>query len=836
MNLFDLYAKISLDSSDYERGIDDAQGKTDGFANKVKSGFSAVGNFAKKGLGVMTAGSTAAGAALLGLESATEEYRVAMGKLNTAFETAGYNLETAKGVYTDFYAILGDTDTATEASQLLAKLSNSQEDLATWTRISAGVYGTFGDSLPIESMIESANETAKVGTVTGTLADALNWAGISEDEFNAKLAAAGSEAERNQIIMQTLSETYDEASESFYRNNEELVKARENQAKLDESMARIGSSVTTVKNALLEEFTPEIENASIKVTEFIEGFDFEEAKRKLDSLLSTFEALLPAITGVTAATYAYKAAMAISALITTVTTAIKSMQTSTQGMTVAQAALNLVMKANPFVLIVTLIVGVVTALITLIATNEDFRNKVIEVWNKVKETVSGVVDTIKTFFTQKIPDAFNKLVETVKQLPKKFKEVGKHIVEGIWDGIKGAKNWIIDKIKGFGQDVLDGMKDFFGIHSPSTVARDEVGKNIGKGVAVGIEESESDVKKSTESLGYTVINGFDEIINDLQGKYDNLKSKLSGFGSLFTTGTTEEGTPTFELSDLEDQISQIESYGDMITKLREKMVPESLMNEILNMGVEDATSYMDALLDMGDSKLDDYIELYQQKQEAIAEVADSMYGDQLEKYKIAQEATQKLQGGASETVSGGEDGEETKTPVQSVVDGITTEEPALYEKFEEVKEKLKNVTDSFVPQFEAAGEMLMEGIAVGVESRESDLIERIVAVLQATVRAAKSAMGIASPSKVFKQIGGFMAEGLGVGWSEKMKSVRTNIAASMKTVPQAATSSANSYTFGDIILHVANLNNRNNRDVKTFATELEFERRQQASAKGVISF
>ena len=121
------------------------------------------------------------------LDDATKEFREGQGKLNAAFEAAHLGPEAAKQAYSDFYKILGDTDTAVEASQLLATLTNSEEDLATWTNIAAGVFGTFGDALPIEGLIEAANETAKTGKVTGVLADALNWAGISEDYFNEEL-------------------------------------------------------------------------------------------------------------------------------------------------------------------------------------------------------------------------------------------------------------------------------------------------------------------------------------------------------------------------------------------------------------------------------------------------------------------------------------------------------------------------------------------------------------------------------------------------------------------------------------------------------------------------
>lgn len=202
------------------------------------------------------------------LDKATEEYRVAMGKLNTAFETAGYNIETAQNTYQEFYRILGDTDTATEASQLLTQLARDEEDLSKWTNIAAGVYGTFGDSLPIEGLIEAANETAKTGQVTGVLADALNWVGMSEDEFNERLATMSDEGQRAQFIMGGLAVAYEDAADKFYENNEAIVASRDAQARLDESLGKLGESMSEVKTEimesgaeLLENLTPALESA-----------------------------------------------------------------------------------------------------------------------------------------------------------------------------------------------------------------------------------------------------------------------------------------------------------------------------------------------------------------------------------------------------------------------------------------------------------------------------------------------------------------------------------------------------------------------------------------------
>lgn len=271
INLFDLFVKISLDTSEYDSGVKDVSKSGGSLASKLKSGLASAGKVAAKGIAAIGTAASGAVVGLLALESSTEEYRVAMGKLNTAFEAAGYGAETAQQAYNAFYGILGDTDTATEASQLLAKLADSAEDVSTWTDIAAGVAGTFGDSLPIEGLIEASNETAKVGQVTGVLADALNWAGISEDDFNARLSACSSESERNQLIMDTLSGTYDEASEAFYRNNEALVESRNNQAQLDATLATLGQTVSNVKNRLLSEFLPAISNVATAFSGMLSG-------------------------------------------------------------------------------------------------------------------------------------------------------------------------------------------------------------------------------------------------------------------------------------------------------------------------------------------------------------------------------------------------------------------------------------------------------------------------------------------------------------------------------------------------------------------------------------
>ena len=274
--------KLENSTDDAEDAIEDLGDA----ANKTGKGMSAMtvaaGNLISSGIGKIAEVVGDVASEIYNLDEATEEYREAQGKLQTAFESSGYSVEAAKNAYTGLYAILGDTDTATEAAQLMAKLSQSEEDFAEWTKIAAGVAGTFGDALPIEGLIEAANETAKTGKVTGSLADALNWAAISEDEFNKALETAGSESERNKLIMDTLRGAYNDASDAFYRNNEELIKSRENQAALDEVLGRLGGTVAKVKNEFLERFGPAIAEIGNDIADFIEGVDTDKLFDKFD--------------------------------------------------------------------------------------------------------------------------------------------------------------------------------------------------------------------------------------------------------------------------------------------------------------------------------------------------------------------------------------------------------------------------------------------------------------------------------------------------------------------------------------------------------------------------
>lgn len=248
-----------------------------GAAGKGASGKFAV---AMKGVGVAAGVAVTAiaavGTALVSLGKQSEAYRKEQAKLNAAFQAAGSTTDQAAKSYNELYRFLGDSGQATEAAAHLAKLTTNEKELAEWTTSLQGVYATFGDSLPIEGLTEAANETARVGTVTGTLADALNWAGVNEDAFNASLAACNTTAEREALIRNTLNGLYSDAALIYEKNNADILAQNEAQAKLDATMGQLGKTVTpfitsliNLSNILLTALGPAIQFISNVLTKLI---------------------------------------------------------------------------------------------------------------------------------------------------------------------------------------------------------------------------------------------------------------------------------------------------------------------------------------------------------------------------------------------------------------------------------------------------------------------------------------------------------------------------------------------------------------------------------------
>lgn len=223
-------------------------------ADLVSSGIQAIAGAAKDAI-----------TGIYGLAESTREFRQDMGTLETAFDSAGFSAETATETWKDLYSVFGEDDRAVEAANNIARMADNQEDLDEWVRITTGVWGTYQDALPVESLAEAAAETAKVGQVTGTFADALNWSSeaaemlagfmndevtTAEDAFNVALSACSDEAERQALITDTLTVLYGDAADKYEETAGTLMDANEANANYTLTLAEMGEKIEPVTTAV----------------------------------------------------------------------------------------------------------------------------------------------------------------------------------------------------------------------------------------------------------------------------------------------------------------------------------------------------------------------------------------------------------------------------------------------------------------------------------------------------------------------------------------------------------------------------------------------------------
>ena len=275
-------------TSGLKTALDEAGDSTGGILNSVSGlmgdmGLGGLANVLGKGVavGAVVTGVTQLTGAITGLVDQTAEYRKIMGTLETSSQAAGYTAEQTAAEYQLLYSVLGDNQTAATATANLQAIGLSQKDLITITNQAIGAWATYGDSIPIDSLAESINETIRAGTVTGTFADVLNWGSqegetfgvtmresteankewndavaaceTAEDYFNLALQDCQTQAERADLVMQAMAnQGLRESADAWKENNEDIIDTNTSQAEFEEAQARLAEKLTPVKDALTD--------------------------------------------------------------------------------------------------------------------------------------------------------------------------------------------------------------------------------------------------------------------------------------------------------------------------------------------------------------------------------------------------------------------------------------------------------------------------------------------------------------------------------------------------------------------------------------------------------
>lgn len=673
------------------------------------------------------------------LSESTQEYRENMSKLDTAASAAGMDAGSIADAYTDLYGVLGDETATTTTISNFAKLGVSMQDMDSLLDSATGIWAVYGDSIPLDGLAESVNETAKVGQITGTMADAINWASASndtwtnalsgnaaalsafqsgvsqgmsaEDAFNEALAACGDEQERQQLIISTLNGLYADSAETYRENNASIIDARQATLYYQDAVAGVGAAMeplqttmTRFKANLISGVSPALQELSDAFMDVVTGADGAEegiasaVTGLVDTVSSMASDLLPqllemgtqilggimqglaqstptlmatvsdiilqliqAITAflpqfaeaavtiagsivtqltafvpqllqaattllmaivdavpmivntlvpmlpqlITAIVTALLGAVpqllqaattllmaivnALPTIITALTAALPQILTAITNCLQAsipvllQAAITLLMAivdALPTIIdaLVAAIPVIITTLVDFFTNNIDtildaaiqllmalvdaIPEILVALGNALPQIISAilnaVVDAVPKLL-KKSKELFGKIMEAlgellgklpgkmlevrdsivngirnslgsigsaaadivsaiwdhIKELPGMLLDVGRDLVEGLWNGISDMVGWIGDKISGFGDSVLGGLKDFFGIASPSKVMRDEVGKFLPAGIAIGIEDSTLSAVKSVRSMADKLRNTAVESLNGM---------------------------------------------------------------------------------------------------------------------------------------------------------------------------------------------------------------------------------------------------------------------------------------------------------------------------------
>lgn len=245
------------------------------------------------------------------LSESTQEYRENMNKLYTATSAAGMDADYITQAYSQLYGVLGDETATTTTISNFEKLGVSMQDMDSLLDSATGIWAVYGDSIPLDGLAESVNETAKVGQITGTMADAINWASASndtwtnalsgnaaalsafqsgvsqgmsaEDAFNEALAACGDEQERQQLIISTLNGLYADSAETYRENNASIIDAREATVNYQDAVAGVGAAMeplqttmTNFKANLISGVSPALQELSDAFMDVVTGADGAE--------------------------------------------------------------------------------------------------------------------------------------------------------------------------------------------------------------------------------------------------------------------------------------------------------------------------------------------------------------------------------------------------------------------------------------------------------------------------------------------------------------------------------------------------------------------------------
>ena len=555
MNVFDLFIKLSVDDSEVDNGFK----RVSNSLGNMKTSIGSVVKAASKIGAVVTTVSTALAA--VGVDTAAE-VRAEASAFEQTFGDMQNTATKAIGRVAEESGIL-QTRLNTLGSKIYAFARSSGGDAVESMELMERALQAAADSAAYyDTSVEQATETLQSFLKGNFANDAALGLSATETTRNAAAMELFGQKYNNLSELQK-QETLLKMVEDSQRLSGAMGQASREADGWENVLGNLKESWRQLKAAfgepILDSVTPMLQNATVAVQNFTAKVDWEKvanaitqsfdtAVNAVTALADTIETLAPIIAVAAGAFASLKAGMEIQHLVQGFQNAQVSISLLTMGlkdttlaqaalngtmtvgetivalltgkmtlaqlaqaaMTKGQMALNAALTANPIGAVIAVVGALVAAIVVLWNTNENFRNAVISAWEKIKETISGAVAAIKTFFTETIPNAAQTALDWFRNIPKQMKDVGRNLLMGLWDGIADKVAWLKSKVSG----VVDRIKSWFtgkngfDEHSPSKWSNG-VAKYVMQGMADGFENGLPSLMDSVGGVTDRIKNGLD---------------------------------------------------------------------------------------------------------------------------------------------------------------------------------------------------------------------------------------------------------------------------------------------------------------------------------------
>lgn len=782
----DAIDRLGEESDDAAKEIDDVADSADEAEKESEELGSALDGTLSKGFTAVAAVAAAASAAIVGCVEASHEYRTAMGKLETAFDTSDHSAEAAKTTYKELQSILGETDQAVEAASHLAKIASTEAELEELTHALTGVYATFGDSLPIEGLAEAANETVKVGKVTGSFADAINWAAdantdwkkilgtntkamsafekaieegeATEDAYTAALEACTDEQERQQLITKTLTKLYGKAGTQYKKTNKNVIESNKANEEWNETLADLGDEMTPVVTSIKRFGTEILKNAEGPL-EAVSDLLVDTVLPALSNLIKWVSNNIPTIkaglVGITAALVAYKVAT-IAAEVSQ-----KGFKAAILATELAQKALTIAMNATPWGLIATAIVGVVAAVVAFKDSADEAKYSVNVLTEEEKKLLEEANETAQAFRDQK--------TETDKAVGSIQSQMGH--VQDLADELQGladASGRVKEKDQARADFILNQLNEALGTEYKMTDGviqkYDELKNSIDKVIQ----------SKTVNSLLEAKNADYTAALDAEAGAFTAVKLAYEDYAYVRENRTKELNEAWAEWQQAQQDyyehanIPLVEAYYKMEMDAAQENYTKisSLFGEkkgALDQAIQDYEMYTKTIEDYEEAQR---LALAGNTAEAL-ELLKSK-GDGAHRYSGEVDAATREAVDAlfREAVEMGQAAEEARTKFEKGIDGYTEE------MVEEAAKGYLDALNAYANAYadaELIGEDLGEGLSEGMEAKRSPLVSKAKSLVQGILNAMDETADRNSPAGETIAFGEDLGEGAEIGLESKTK-------------------------------------------------------------------